>query len=50
MKIAILSDIHGNLPYLEKALKFIKNKQFVHLKSFINGITWNLTNSKHSTQ
>ena len=26
MKIAILSDIHGNLPYLEKALKFIKKK------------------------
>lgn len=29
-------------------IKFVKNKQFGHLKSFIKGITWNLTNSKHS--
>ena len=29
--------------------KFIKNKQYAHLKSFIKGITWNLANSKKST-
>jgi GT2 family glycosyltransferase len=29
-------------------LKFLKNKQYTHLKSFIKGITWNLTTSKKS--
>jgi hypothetical protein len=29
-------------------LKFVMNKQYGHLKSFIRGITWNLTTSKKS--
>ncbi len=29
-------------------LKFSVNKQFAHLKSFFNGVTWNLTKSKYS--
>jgi GT2 family glycosyltransferase len=29
-------------------LKFAVTKQFTHLKSFVKGITWNLTQSKHS--
>lgn len=29
-------------------LKFLFSKQFVHLKSYLKGITWNLTQSKYS--
>lgn len=29
-------------------IKFVMHKQFTHLKAFINGISWNLTQSKYS--
>jgi len=38
MNIAIFSDIHGNLPNLEKALKFIKNKKNVDLYMFLGDV------------
>jgi len=31
-------------------IKFIKNKQYEHLTSFIKGITWNFKNSKYSVE
>jgi GT2 family glycosyltransferase len=49
-QFAVFISFFSLLTVPKTVLKFIKNKQFVHLKSFINGITWNLTNSKHSTQ
>lgn len=38
MNIAIFSDIHGNLPNLERALKFIKNKKNVDLYMFLGDV------------
>ncbi len=38
MKIAILSDIHGNLPNLEKALKFIKIEKNVDFYVFLGDV------------
>jgi len=31
-------------------LKFALKKQFKHLKSFIKGVTWNMTTSKYSPE
>ena len=38
MNIAIFSDIHGNLPNLERALKFIKNKKTVDSYMFLGDV------------
>jgi putative phosphoesterase len=38
MNVAIFSDIHGNLPNLEKALKFIKNKKNVDFYMFLGDV------------
>lgn len=47
-QFAVFIGFFSLLTVPKTVLKFVKNKQYVHLKSFIKGITWNLTNSKHS--
>ena len=38
MNIAIFSDIHGNLPNLEKALKFINDNAVQHVDTVVNKV------------
>ncbi len=47
-QFAVFIGFFSFLTVPKTVLKFIKNKQYGHLKSFIKGITWNLTTSKRS--
>ncbi len=47
-QFAVFIGFFSLLTVPKTVFKFIKNKQYEHLKSFIKGITWNLTTSKRS--
>ncbi len=49
-QFAVFIGFFGLLTVPKTVLKFVKNKQYTHLKSFLKGITWNLTNSKYSPE
>lgn len=47
-QFAVFISFFSFLTVPKTVLKFIMNKQYAHLKSFIKGITWNLKTSKRS--
>jgi GT2 family glycosyltransferase len=49
-QFAVFISFFGLLTVPKTVIKFVKNRQYTHLKSFIKGITWNFTNSKQSPQ
>ena len=49
-QFAVFISFFGLLTVPKTVLKFVKNKQYTHLRSFIKGITWNLKNSRYSPE
>lgn len=49
-QFAVFIGFFGLLTIPKTVFRFVKAGQFEHLKSFMKGISWNLTNSKHSPQ